>query len=69
MLGKRSSHFYKGFNEEQLTYLKEKFELLKDEKGNLSKDKVAQEYRCSKGIAAMVSTFLDLSENSEVDEY
>lgn len=36
ILGKRSRNFYKGFNERQLTYLKDKFESL-SEKGALKR--------------------------------
>lgn len=61
VLARRSSDFYKGFNEEQLTYLKEKFELLRDDKGYLDKSKIATEYKCSKEIASKVSRFFDLS--------
>lgn len=46
ILGKRPLDFFKGFNEEQVQYIREKFEILKDDKGFLSKPKFQEAYRC-----------------------
>lgn len=43
ILGKRSRNFYKGFNERQLTYLRDKFESL-SEGGKLKKDLFIKAY-------------------------
>lgn len=44
ILGKRSRNFYKGFNQRQLNYLKDKFESLSQE-GKLKKDLFINAYQ------------------------
>lgn len=69
ILGKRPSDFVRGFSEAQVQYLREKFEILRDDKGLLSKQKFQEAYRCPEPIAAKAIRFVDFSENGQVDEY
>jgi Ca2+-binding EF-hand superfamily protein len=69
ILGKRPSNFFKGFNEAQVQYVKDKFDILKDDKGMMSKTKFQEIYHCPEAIAAKAIKFIDFTENGQVDEY
>ncbi len=49
ILGRRGRNFYKGFNDNQLEYLKEKFEAISD-KGNLNKAQFMKSYYVNENL-------------------
>ena len=69
ILGRRSSTFFKGFTEAQVQYVRDKFEVLRDDKGLLSRAKFMDAYRCSEAFATKAIKFIDFTENGQVDEY
>jgi Ca2+-binding EF-hand superfamily protein len=68
ILGKRSRSFYKGFNEKQLNYLREKFESLA-EKGSLKKEIFMDAYKMDERIFNAFLSEADFEEGGTVDEY
>lgn len=68
ILGKRSRSFYKGFNERQLTYLKEKFESL-SEKDVLKKDAFIDVYKINEQIFNAFMAEADFDEGGSIELY
>ena len=76
ILGKRSRNYYKGFNERQVDYIKEKFSVMSVKSPNksddffiLDKDKFTEEYKLSAKLAEKFFDAVNFDENSGVDEY
>ena len=68
ILGRRSKSFYRGFNEKQINYLKEKFETM-SKKGTLDKKLFMEAYKLTDAICDRYFSEADFDENSEIDEY
>ena len=68
ILGKRSRSFYKGFNERQLDYIKEKFATMQ-KSGCLDKNLFKTAYQLNDSICKQFYNFVDFDESSEIDEY
>ena len=68
ILGKRSRSFYKGFNDRQMDYLRQKFEMISN-KGILDPKKFMESYKLTKQCSDNFFMEVDFDEDSEVDEY
>jgi hypothetical protein len=66
ILGKRSRSFYRGFNDRQVEYLKEKFEMI-SVNGKLDKAKFCQAYRLEPDISDLFLASTDFDEDDGVD--
>lgn len=66
ILGKRSRNFYKGFNERQLDYLKEKFESL-SENGELIKNKFIEAYQLDDNLYSAFLTTANFDDEGGID--
>jgi Ca2+-binding EF-hand superfamily protein len=58
-----------GFNDDQLSYLKDKFEILCDETKLLSVDRIAEAFKCSRGEASKILSYIDFENHNQVDFY
>lgn len=68
ILGKRSRNFYRGFNDRQINYLKEKFDSL-SEKGELKKQLFIIAYQLDDELYDAFSATADFDESGGIDEY
>lgn len=66
ILGRRSRSFYRGFNERQVDYLKQKFETF-SLNGKLDKKKFMEAYKINEAICAKFLGEVDFDEDSEID--
>ncbi|EGR30797.1 hypothetical protein IMG5_123400 [Ichthyophthirius multifiliis] len=69
ILGDFRKSRYKGFNQDQLNYIKDKFQLLCDDNGYLCKENLAIIYKCSISQAQKLIMFLDLDGSQNADFY
>ncbi|KAL4483877.1 hypothetical protein ABPG72_006252 [Tetrahymena utriculariae] len=60
---------YKGFTDDQVNYLKDKFSLMCDDKGFLDANKLKNVYKCDFEQAKRVFEFLDMEGSGTVDFY
>lgn len=58
ILGKRSRSFYKGFNEKQIDYIKQKFDTMSTN-GILDEKKFADAYKLNEYITKQFYSFVD----------
>lgn len=58
-----------GFNDDQISYLKDKFEILCDESKFLNVNKIAEAYQCTREEASKVLNYIDFENHGEVDFY
>lgn len=50
---------FAGFNDDQLSYLQDKFEVLCDDNKLLSVDKITEAYQCSREEATRILNYVD----------
>lgn len=58
-----------GFNDDQIGYLKDKFEILCDESKLLNVNKISEAFKCSRDEAAKILNYIDFENQGEVDFY
>ena len=68
ILGKRSRSFYRGFNDRQVDYIKQKFETISTD-GLINKEKFKKAYRLSDTACDKFFSEVDFDEDSNIDEY
>ena len=74
ILGKRSRNFFKGFNERQVDYIKEKFSVMakKGKEGEpleLDKSKFIEEYKLTELLTDRFFELMNFDEQGGIDEY
>ena len=66
ILGRRSRSFYKGFNDRQMDYLRQKFEMISKD-GVMDSKKLMQVYKLTQSCCDRFYQEVDFDENSQID--